>query len=233
MKLTSPFPLSKIGQKFGQNAVDIYANSGWKGHTAVDFEIPWGTQLPAFADGIVYSVINKENPDPMRYRAVFQLVQDGNNWYEVSYGHMNDIYVLPGQYVKTGTILGTTGNTGDVWSGNRYIIKEEKLAGSKAGAHLHGPQVRPVWRKKNIEGITLNTGYGVYRDAEGYCFQVKDPNNFYAGCVDPMPFLTNQPTELSPSDKVAVLAAQKLAMGDTKTANMLQAIVQLLKAWGY
>lgn len=50
--------------------------------------------------------MHKNDPDPTHYRAVYQLVQDGDTYYEVSYGHMNDTYVQPGQYLKRVTSSG-------------------------------------------------------------------------------------------------------------------------------
>lgn len=232
MRLIPGFPLSTIGQYFGGNAVDYYGKAGWRGHTSLDFQQSHGTPLPAFASGLVYSVINRDNPDPMRYRAVYQLVEGENGlWYEVSYGHLDEIYATPGQFVHAGTIIGTVGNTGDVWSAGRYVTREEKLAGSKAGSHLHGPQVRPLYRVKQLNGTALSDGYGVYRDAEGHYFQVAHPDNGYAGCVDPMPFFTAPESE-RPGDRAEVLAAQYRAKGDMKMAALMNVIVQLTRAWG-
>jgi hypothetical protein len=63
----------------------------------------------------MYSVMHKGDPDPTQYRAVFQLVQDDKHpdlFYEVSYGHMNDIAVAPGDTLKAGDILGLSGIPG-------------------------------------------------------------------------------------------------------------------------
>ena len=60
--------------------------------------------------------MHKGDPDPTQYCAVFRLVQVGDIFYEVSYGHMNDIYVEPDRTVKAGDIIGTVGNTGPVYS---------------------------------------------------------------------------------------------------------------------
>jgi hypothetical protein len=60
--------------------------------------------IHACVNGPVYSVMHKGDPDPTQYRAVCQLVQIGEIFYEVSYGHMNDIYVQPTQMLKAGTL---------------------------------------------------------------------------------------------------------------------------------
>ena len=188
LELYLPFPLSTVSQKFGENGNSLYAGQELKGHTTYDFAVPWGTPLPACVDGPVYSVMNKGNPDPEKYRAVFQLIQIGDIYYEVSYGHMNDIYVEPGQIVKAGDIIGTVGNTGPVYHNGVAVTKEARLAGSHDGAHVHGPQVRPTRRvKATAGGQLLSDGFGVLRDAEGYYFEVIDYGNGYNGCIDPGP----------------------------------------------
>lgn len=194
-----PFPLEALSQKFGENANPLYAGQGLKGHTAYDFAVPWGTPIHACVDGRVYSIMNKGNPDPEKYRAVFQLVQVWDIVYEVSYGHMNDIYVEPGQDVKAGDVIGTVGNTGAVYSNGVAVTKEARLAGSHDGAHLHGPQVRPTRRVKvTAGGQLLSDGFGVLRDAEGYYFEVLDYGNGENGCIDPGPLFNGTLVENAP-----------------------------------
>jgi murein DD-endopeptidase MepM/ murein hydrolase activator NlpD len=190
MELYLPFPLSTVSQKFGDNGNSLYASQGLKGHTAYDFAVPWGTPLRACVDGPVYSVMHKGDPDPSQYRAIFQLVENGGVFYEVSYGHLNDIYVEPGQTVKAGDIIGTVGNTGPVYHNGVAVSKEARVAGSHEGAHLHGPQVRPCHRVKvsSPNGQLLTDGFGVLRDAEGYYFEVLNYQNGYNGCLTPALF---------------------------------------------
>jgi murein DD-endopeptidase MepM/ murein hydrolase activator NlpD len=186
LSLYLPFPLSTVSQKFGENANASYAQDGLKGHTSYDFAVPWGTPIRACVDGPVYSVMHKNDPDPSQYRAVFQLVQLGDICCEVSYGHMNDIYVEPGQTVKAGDVIGTVGNTGPVHHNGIAVTKAERLAGSHAGAHLHGPQVRPTRRVKvTARGQLLSDGFGVLQDADGYYFEVIDYGNGFNGCIPP------------------------------------------------
>jgi len=189
LRLFLPFPLTTVSQKFGENANPLYAGQGLKGHTAYDFAVPWGSPIRACVDGPVYSVMHKGDPDPTQYRAVYQLVQIGDIFYEVSYGHMNDIYVEPGQTVKAGDVIGTVGNTGPVYHNGIAVTKEARLAGSHAGAHLHGPQVRPTRRVKVTAptDTLLSDGYGVFKDADGYYFAVIDYGNGENGCIDPGP----------------------------------------------
>jgi len=190
LELYLPFPKNTISQEFDKNATSIYREHGVLGHTAIDWDIPHGTPYPFCADeSYCYSVINKDNPDPMRYRAVFTLVETQNGVYEVSYGHCDKIYAEVGKTYRAGEILGTVGNTGDVFAGGRYVTREEKLAGSTAGSHAHAPQVRPV---KKVVSLTqgkqyLYDGFGLFKK-DGYYYEIIDYDNGYNGCIDPEPF---------------------------------------------
>jgi murein DD-endopeptidase MepM/ murein hydrolase activator NlpD len=175
-------------QAFGQNATDTYAKSGLKGHTSEDYGAQWDTPIPFCVDGPVYSVMNRDNPDPERYRAVFQLVDCGEIAYEVSYGHLDQIFVSPGDIGIAGKIMGTAGNKGEVFSNGRHVTREEKLAGSHAGTHLHGPQVRPCRKVRAIDSSKqyLADGNGVVK-RDGFYFEVIDYGNGFNGCIDPGP----------------------------------------------
>src|SRR3990167_5945480 len=152
LTLTPPAPFSKRTQPFNANANPLYSGKGLKGHTAEDWDLGWDKPVKVLSPkAYCYSVMNKDNADPMKYRAVFTLVQGYNglsDWAEISYGHANKILAVPGETYYEGETLMTVGNAGTVYAGGRLVTKEEKLAGSRAGHHLHGPQVRPVRRVK-------------------------------------------------------------------------------------
>ena len=187
MELYLPFPLQTVTQGFGENDTETYARSGLKGHTTLDFDPGWGAQVPFCATGRVYSIINKDNPDPSRYRAVYQIVHDGDISYEVSYGHLDQILAKVGQMAQAGQILGTVGNTGEVYHDGAPVTNVERLSGSHAGAHLHGPQVRPCKRVRFTRPGKqyLQDGYGIYRDLAGNYYEVIDYDNGFNGCVTP------------------------------------------------
>jgi murein DD-endopeptidase MepM/ murein hydrolase activator NlpD len=185
--LYRPAPLSKRTQAFGANATDLYASQGFKGHYSEDYAFTYGQPVQCCADGLVYSTLNKENPDPDRYRAVCTLVEANGKLYEVIYGHFKDIYVTAGQKVYAGDIIGTAGNTGTVYSQGRLVTKAEKLGGSTAGTHLHGPQVRPVELVSIPTGNMLLDGNGLLK-YKGQYVKIIDPDNGFAGCVNPEPF---------------------------------------------
>lgn len=186
-------PIVYRTQPFGANANPLYAGDGLKGHTAEDWAFTHGADVLVPADdAYCYAVRNKDNVDPMKYRAAYFLVPGWNgysDWSEVSLGHADKILVTPGKTYKRGAKAITAGNTGDVYAGRRYVTKAEKLKGSIAGTHLHGPQVRPVKRMKNRKSSeTYLTDANGYFRKDGYYFEVVNYKNGYNGCIDPAQF---------------------------------------------
>src|SRR3990167_1432489 len=116
MKLIKQKPFV-LGQPFGKNFNNFYASMGDKGHQGLDLGYFYGQPVNSVSMGTVYSVLNKNNPDLMRYRGVYVLIKDENNdWYEISYGHCKDILVSKGDEVIAGQPILTCGNTGPVFS---------------------------------------------------------------------------------------------------------------------
>ena len=195
LELYLPAPLSAISQGFAENANVSYARDGLVGHSAIDWAVPYGDPIYNLAENAYcYSVMNRENPDLMRYRAVFTLVNADNgvsDWAEVSYGHLDQITATVGTTYYPGDVLGTCGNTGTVFSGKNEVTAAQKKAGSKAGAHLHGPQVRPVLRvtKRNPKRQYLSDGFGLLKK-DGYYFEIVNYENGTNGCINPKPFFT-------------------------------------------
>src|SRR3569833_3106465 len=91
------------------------------------------------------------------------------------------------------------------------------------GSHLHGPQVRPVARVKQLNGTSLYDGYKMYRDDEGFYFQVIAYNNGYNGRVDSMPFFQKD------SDAIEVLVNTEPG---PKQKSVLQWLWSFLRASG-
>lgn len=212
MKLELYLPLPKVlrGQAFGNNDTPLYAAQGLKGHTAEDWGFGYGQAIPNLAkDAYCYSVMNKDNADPMKYRAVFTLVSDTDGkWYEISYGHASDILAVVGQTYQPGDVLMKCGNTGDVYAFGQYVSKADKLAGSKAGAHLHGPQIRPVKRvTKRVSSKKYLTDANGYLFKDGWYFEILNYENGYNGCVSADPFYNSKLAITTP------ITPQKLEMG--------------------
>lgn len=187
-----PYEKSLISQRFGANANYSYAADGLKGHTSYDWDPKYGTQVSnCVIDGYCYSVLNRDNPDPSKYRAVYLLVETQNGLYEVSYGHFSGIFAKEGKTYQPGDILGLVGNTGTVFSGDHEVSKTERLNGSRAGAHLHGPQIRPVKRvvKKAVGKKYLANSKGTYKK-DGFFFEVINYYNGFNGCISLAQFST-------------------------------------------
>lgn len=183
-------PFNGVNQVFGGNANPYYAGVGLKGHTGVDYEAEYNTPIPcAIENSYCYSLMNKDNPDPSKFRAVWMIVETTNGVFEICYGHCNQITAEVGKTYSVGDILATVGNTGEVYSGGHEVTKEERLAGSTAGRHLHF-QVRAIEKVKARTGRQLlYDGFGVFKK-DGYYYEVIDYNNGYNGCIDPQPFMT-------------------------------------------
>jgi len=199
LQLIWPAPKNTITQGFAENANISYERDGLIGHTTIDWGIAWGKPIINCAkDAYCYSVMNRDHQDPMKYRAVFTLVNADNGyseWAEVSYGHLNEITAEVGKTYQPKDTLGTCGNTGMVFAGGREVLREEKLKGSKAGSHLHGPQVRPVLRvqKRTRKKKYLYDGSGALK-IDGYYFEIINYDNGTVGCIDPTPLLVDEVT---------------------------------------
>jgi hypothetical protein len=88
------------------------------------------------------------------------------------------------------TIFGTAGNTGPVYAGGVLVTKDQKLSGSRAGTHLHGPQIRKCRKVKSPDGYLICHGFGPYPDKVGFYYEIVDYENGLNGCIDPTPFWT-------------------------------------------
>lgn len=206
MKIFLPFPTRFITQGFGENGNALYKKQGLKGHTSVDFDVPYGTPVPCVHDNsYCYSVMNKDNKDPGKYRAVFTLVEEGEYVYEISYGHASDIFAVPGKTYNTGDILMNVGNTGPVFKGGKEVTVEARKKGSKEGAHLHGPQIRLCKKvpKVSFGKFCLTDANGVFKK-DGFVYEVVDMGNGYNGCIAPE-FLKDVATKPSEEQKKSLL----------------------------
>lgn len=218
LEISRPYEDVLVTQEFGAKANGSYEAAGLKGHSAIDYGVPWG--MPIFNtvdDAYVFSTLNLENPNPEKYRAVFTLFEPGDGFvYEVSYGHCSAIFAKPGTTIKAGTVIANVGNTGPVFSGGVQVTKEAKLAGSRTGAHLHY-QVRKLEKVKKKTGRQLiYDGNGVLK-LNGFYYEVVDYDNGFHGCIDPRPLFNsftaqNAPKVLSTYAKIIALLKQKLGL---------------------
>lgn len=238
MNVYLPYPKSKISQRFGYNANPLYAAEKLKGHTSYDWDVPYGTPiLNCIANAYCYSVLNKDSKDPDLYKAAYFLVEDAGI-YEVSYGHMSTVLAEVGKTYQVGEPIGLVGNTGPVYSGDHFVTKAEKLAGSHAGSHLHGPQIRPVKKSRHTYKyeMYLYDNTGRYTDKDGNFYQVLDYYNGYNGCVSLAPFSTETvvPAYIPapPVSEIKVTVPYVEAVASAKRWNsgsFLQMVLSILK----
>lgn len=210
MNIYLPYPKSTITQRFGANANPFYAQDGLKGHPAYDWGVPYGTPVPnCTANAYCYSVMHKGDPVLMDYRAAFFIVKDLVNTYEISYGHLSEITAEVGKTYQVGEMIGRVGNTGPVYAGTHYVTETEKDAGSHAGAHLHGPQVRPVTLVRHIDYAKpyLMDATGFYKDEDSRYYEIVNYENGYNGCISLAPFSTEtlaMPLDASVTEEIAL-----------------------------
>ena len=188
MKISSPLPRNfPAGQPFTGNFNPLYANAGLKGHGAIDYPAPYGTTMYSVVDCYVYSNINM-GASPDRYRAVYTIFDDPDFSYEISYGHVIDSLVPLEAHIARGTPIARVGNFGDVYTGGHYVTKEEKIAGSTDGSHIHF-QIRKC---KRVQDLNENKEYlknqNGYVKMNGYYYEIQDYDNGYNGCIDPAQF---------------------------------------------
>lgn len=195
MKARIPFRQWRMTQGFSQNLNTYYKEDGLGGHTGWDLvAMPIGstydeTMYCAIDDSYVFSIINKDNPDLMRYRAVYTLAEIDGQWFEISYGHCDQIFAEEGQTLMRGERIAKQGNTGDVATGGKKVTREMKANGSQLGEHLHWQfkLVMPTIEKKKTGTYLKNSnGYVKYK---GLYWEVVEPKNGFKGCVNPAPFV--------------------------------------------
>lgn len=190
MRLELYYPVKPHTRTQGvfQNFNSSYGNQGLIGHTGTDIVAAWDSPIYSATKGYVYKVINRDNSDLSQFRAVFVLVPVGGDEYvEVCYGHLEKINVKEGDNLVVGDFIGTMGNTGEVYTNGKLVTTEQKLAGNRAGTHLHF-QTRNV-RQTRIGGLgqyisdPLNASQP-YTDIHGNMYWTYNFNNGINGCYD-------------------------------------------------
>lgn len=188
MKIFYPYKSKPtITQWYSQNLNTYYSEAGLLGHGAIDMWRPHGSEILCGVNGYVFSIINKDNKDLMRYRCVYTLVEEDGITYEVSYGHLGNIYVKEGDNLKVGDLIGTQSNTGNVASGGIKVTKEMKALGLGQGSHLHF-QVRLL---KRVDKKEKGKNY-LFKKINGYYYEIPLYENGFNGCIDPKPFLQDK-----------------------------------------
>jgi len=173
-----------ITQPYGANYNGYYLANGLKGHMGVDYVQGYGSPIKAFVKGAVYALRTLDNPTNDGYTCVYTLCRTPLEDFEFSYGHLNPTAVI-GMLVNVGDQVGTEANHGTVFSGGTQITLAMQKAGDRRGSHLHA-QKRPIKRvlRTVFSKRYLQNGDGLYRDTEGYYYEVYDNDNGFAGCTD-------------------------------------------------
>jgi len=94
-------------------AYRLYNGTYWYQHTGLDMRMPIGTSINAAASGRV--ILSELLP----IRGGYVLIDHGWGIY-TGYAHMSEQFVVPGEWVRQGDVLGLSGNNG-----------------RSSGAHLH------------------------------------------------------------------------------------------------
>jgi murein DD-endopeptidase MepM/ murein hydrolase activator NlpD len=177
-------PLGRLTSPFGDG-------SSWRPniHSGTDFAYGYKKSRYAVADGYIYKVSYRDNPNVQRGRAIYQICDTPLGVVELCYYHCQDILLSEGDTVVAGQPIFTEGNTGEYcFVGGVQVKPEDKPSGK--GSHLHFA-ARWVERKKNIEKDAhyLNNSNGTrYKDADGYYYRITLNNNTN-GCFDSVPFM--------------------------------------------
>lgn len=172
------FPIKgtyRLTQKFGQNLLN-YAQFGLKAHNGLDYACVTGTPIIAPQDGYVVDTFNTAKPDAGGYGNEVRMLiatEEPNIYHDWIFGHLLTVFVTKGQFVKQGTPLGLSDNTG-----------------FSSGPHLHFG-VRRLKR--------TGTGTGTFKNYLDEAYLIEEYNNGYFGYFDPEP-LFNAPVDLLPVD---------------------------------
>jgi murein DD-endopeptidase MepM/ murein hydrolase activator NlpD len=102
-----------VTQGYGQNLL-AYGGMGLDGHPGIDFAIPEGTPIYASHDGIVFESYGCVLLDScVGYGKRVKLrARDGQRGIETVYAHLSRLNVRLGDPVRTGDLIGWSGNTG-------------------------------------------------------------------------------------------------------------------------
>lgn len=196
-------------QPFGGNANTYYKTNKLMGHPGDDLVSTYKDSIMSTSSlgERVYKILNRNNPDIGKFRAVCTLVEDGDKVYELQYGHVIDIFVKEGDWLRAGAVIATEGNTGEVWSNGIPVTVEERKNGSKAGTHLHF-QVRECTKVTTTytdKQYLIDANGALYKDAQGFYYLIPNFDNGFNGCIDPKRLYNNVSADIVP--KLAQIAA--------------------------
>ena len=169
------YPNGHVYQGFGEN-YDLYmASVGIPGHNGIDIAMPEGTPILA-SEGIIVEV----KQDELGYgRHIRQHTKPNANgdFYELTFGHLKDIFVPVGLVVPSAYTIGTMGNTGFIISGSTPYWGN---APAGRGVHLHFG-MRECSTKPTLWQVQYTSGLKTY--LKNY--------DVAGGAIDPLPYIMN------------------------------------------
>lgn len=88
-------------------------------HNALDYSTPVGTPVYAVVDAVVTRADNKDiwGGNTIQITEFTGSPKSGQTRFDAIYAHLDQMYVKPGDTVKAGQQIGTTGNTGQATTG--------------------------------------------------------------------------------------------------------------------
>lgn len=202
LKLKPPLTNFSVGVPFGF-VLPQYTQQDLKGHPGIDCTVPTGTPIFATHDGKVsYTGADSAGGLIVVIRTETQFEDDDGDlhYWKTIYVHLSEIKVIAGKNVKTGDLIGLSGNTG-----------------MSAGPHLHFG-LKPI-----AQGENSWTWYNV-KQQNGYQGAV-DPLRYFETLPPPTPLPNYFKTqELVPKSIYAQYGEQSLWFVDSRLLNLLNFI---------
>jgi len=157
-----PLDNNIITQRFGYTAFALSGAYGGSRHNGMDLGTPTGSKLYAPLTGIIRDTGNTDAV-PGCFSWGKWILIDHPNGLSTMYAHLSHIGVTPGQTVRTGDIVGFTGNTG-----------------FSTGPHLH-------WTLYVSEAVQVRQ-FNQFKSVTS-CGAAKSPFAAIEGYLDPLNFL--------------------------------------------
>ncbi len=98
-----PVATMRLSSKFGMRVHPVTGR--WRHHNGIDIPAPRGTPIYATADGVV------GRAQSLGGYGKYVEINHGTDL-QTRYGHLAEISVQPGQFVREGEVIGTVGSTG-------------------------------------------------------------------------------------------------------------------------
>lgn len=221
-----------VNQGFGVNGAYYKAHGiNINGHNGLDLRAYHGQPIYAAHDGVAYFETDDSQGEGVILITNQACEYKGTQvFFKSIFWHMVDGQKEP--RFKSPVLIYNQANKGNGMPVKRGdIIGYADSSGLSTGDHLHFG-LKPI--VPGNTGVDINQldstdiGIGNWRNVE--------QTNGYLGAINPVPYSNGRYAnevldQLGPAERVAVIAAQKQAEGNTKLAAQLWAIVAVIKAF--